>query len=111
MDAQGFISNRSTFKNIYSIVIVALSMLFAASLFRSGVRIRNLGAETKKNQDILAGNHRIASLGYLGNGIPDAIEMHRRMVAENAGESLRLIPDGQAPELRKLLQEFRQLDQ
>ena len=71
LDSEGYISKRSGFKNIFSIVIVALSMMFAASLFRSGVRIRSLSAETKANHDKLAENHRIASLGDIAKGIPE----------------------------------------
>src|SRR5215203_2677210 len=44
MDAESFISKRKGFKNIFSIIIVILSMLFAASLFRSGVKLKNLNA-------------------------------------------------------------------
>lgn len=109
MDTEGYISKRSGFKNIFSIVIVALSMMFAASLFRSGVRIRSLSAETKANHDKLAENHRIASLGYVAGGIPDAIDANRIAIDKSATEAIQFIPDGSGQQLRSALIEIKKI--
>jgi len=103
MDAEGFISKRSGFKNIFSIVIVVLSMLFAASLFRSSMRLKNLNAETKANQEKLSQNHRLASLGYLANGIPGAIKANNESVSKMAADAAQLAAKEKAEELRKAL--------
>ena len=94
MDTQGFISKRSGFKNIFSIIIVALSVLFAASLFRSGVRLRSLSTQTKANQDILKENLRIASLGYLSEGIPETLATNKVNIRKAANDTLQLVPEG-----------------
>ena len=108
MDAEGFISKRSGFKNIYSIIIVILSMLFAASLFRSGVKLRNLNAETKANQEKLSENHRVAALGYLAQGIPEALKSNLEYVGEAAAEAAQLAGKGNAAALSKALESFRE---
>lgn len=107
-ETKGYISKRSGFKNIFSIVIVALSMLFAVSLFRSGARIRNLTVETKANQDKLTENHRIASLGYLAMGIPNAIESNLKAIEKASGDALQLLQDANAREIKKALEEIKQ---
>ncbi len=94
MDTEGFISKRSGFKNIFSIVIVALSVLFAASLFRSGVRLRSLNTQTKANQGIIKDNHRIVSLGYIGEGIPAALAAENANTKKAANNVLQLVPEG-----------------
>ncbi len=109
LDAEGFISKRNGFKNIFSIVIVALSILFAASLFRTGVQIRSLSSETKTNQDKLAENHRIASLGYLAGGIPDALIANLSIVKKTTGEALQFIPEGSEEQLKNALKEIKQV--
>lgn len=106
LDAEGFISKRSGFKNIFSIVIVVLSMLFAASLFRSGVRLRNLNAETKANQEKLLQNHRVATLGYLADGIPDSMRANKESMKRNLSDANRLISKGNAAPLRSALTEL-----
>lgn len=111
LDTEGYISKRSGFKNIFSIVIVALSMMFAASLFRSGVRIRSLSAETKANHDKLAENHRIASLGYIAKGIPDAIAAYRIAIDKSATEAIQNIPEGHGQQLRNALIEIKKINQ
>jgi C4-dicarboxylate-specific signal transduction histidine kinase len=90
MDTEGFISKRRGFKNIFSIVIVVLSMIFAASLFRSGVKLKNLNSETKNNQEKLAENHRLASLGYLSPGIPEVLKSNMETIRKSAAEAVRL---------------------
>jgi len=106
MDAEGFISKRKGFKNIFSIIIVILSMLFAASLFRSGVKLKNLNAETKSNQDKLAENHRLSSLGYLSEGIPSALKSNKQHIRDTAMKAKQIASKGQAEGLRKLLDEL-----
>jgi C4-dicarboxylate-specific signal transduction histidine kinase len=109
MDAEGFISKRKGFKNIFSIIIVVLSMLFAASLFRSGVKLRNLNAETKANQDKLAENHRLSSLGYLAEGIPSTLTANKELVAKTAREAMQLASKGNAEAIRKSLEDLSAL--
>ena len=106
LDAEGFISKRKGFKNIFSIIIVVLSMLFAASLFRSGVKLKNLNTETKTNQEKLAENHRLASLGYLAEGIPSALQANKSHVKKTAMEASRLASKGSIEVLRKHLDEL-----
>ncbi|MEO8085441.1 MAG: hypothetical protein ABI763_01400 [Bacteroidota bacterium] len=103
LDTEGFISKRSGFKNIFSIVIVVLSMLFAASLFRSGMRLKNLNSETKANQEKLAENHRLASLGYLADGIPGTFKTNNENVIKMASDADQIAAKGKAEELRKAL--------
>jgi len=110
MDAEGFISKRKGFKNIFSIIIVVLSMLFAASLFRSGVKLRNLNAETKANQDKLAENHRLSSLGYLAEGIPSTLSSNKEHITKTALEAKRLASKGNADALRKSLDDLSALN-
>ncbi len=89
LDTEGYISKRSGFKNAFSIIIVILSMLFAASLFRSGVRLKNLRNETKTNQNKLEENHRIATLGYLEEGIRSAFELNETKIKKAAEDGLK----------------------
>lgn len=109
MDAEGFISKRKGFKNIFSIIIVVLSMIFAASLFRSGVKLKNLNEETKANQDKLAENHRLASLGYLSEGIPSSLESSKAHIKQTAIEARRLASKGNTEALRKALDELAKI--
>jgi hypothetical protein len=109
MDAEGFISKRKGFKNIFSIVIVVLSMLFAASLFRSGVKLRNLNAETKANQDKLSENHRLSSLGYLSEGVPSTLIANKAHIRKKALEAKQLASKGNADALQKSLDELVRL--
>jgi C4-dicarboxylate-specific signal transduction histidine kinase len=106
LDAEGFISKRKGFKNIFSIVIVVLSMLFAASLFRSGVKLKNLNAETKTNHDKLAENHRLASIGYLADGIPSTLNENNAIIQKSALDAKLLASKGNAENLRKSLEEL-----
>ncbi|CAN5534583.1 hypothetical protein BH11BAC1_BH11BAC1_06250 [soil metagenome] len=106
LDTEGFISKRSGFKNIFSIVIVVLSMLFAASLFRSGMRLKNLNTETKANQEKLAANHRLASLGYVADGIPGAFKTNLENVNKIASDAAIIAYKGKAEELQKALKGF-----
>ena len=107
MDTEGFISKRKGFKNIFSIVIVVLSMIFAASLFRSGVKLKNLNAETKANQEKLAENHRLASLGYLSGGIPETLKSHESFIQRTSAEAIQLAAKGNADQLIKALDEIK----
>jgi len=106
MDTEGFISKRKGFKNIFSIVIVVLSMLFAASLFRSGVRLRNLNAETKANQDKLAENHRMSSLGYLTEGVNSTLRANKEHIRKTALEAKQLASKGKTEALRQKLDDL-----
>lgn len=105
MDTEGFISKRSGFKNIFSIVIVVLSMIFAASLFRSGVKLKNLNAETKANQEKLAENHRLASLGYLSEGIPGAVTSNREALRKATSDAMQIAGKVKAEKLRSALED------
>jgi C4-dicarboxylate-specific signal transduction histidine kinase len=109
LDAEGFISKRKGFKNIFSVIIVVLSMVFAASLFRSGVRLKNLNAETKANQDKLAENHRLSSLGYLADGIPATLNANKAHLQKAAIDAKQLASKGKAENLTKLLDELIRL--
>ena len=108
MDTENFISKRSGFKNIFSIVIVVLSMLFAGSLFRSGVRLKNLNTETKENQAKLAENHRLSSLGILAPGIPRSLKANEAALKKSIAEARQLASRGRIEELRRALDELGQ---
>ena len=108
LDTDGFLSKRSGFKNIFSIIIVILSMLFAASLFRSGMKLKNLNTETKENQEKLLENHRIASLGYLADGIPSAMKVNSESLKRSVSEAIDLSGKGKTDLLGMALAEVRQ---
>ena len=108
LDTGGFISKRSGFKNIFSIIIVVLSMLFAASLFRSGVKLRKLNAETKENQEKLSDNHRLASLGYIAEGVPGSLKANIASLKKSAADALQYSGKGKAEKLKTALTEISQ---
>ena len=106
MDTEALISRRSGFKNIFSIIIVVLTIIFAASLFRSGVRLKNLNAETKANQEKLAANHRLAALGYL-KGIPAALDANTSSLKKSAADAIALSGKANANQLQEALNDIQ----
>ena len=68
-DTNGLITKRSLFKKIFSVIIAFLSLLFAYSLFRSGVKMKDLRNETQADRDKVMHNHRIALIGSFSDGL------------------------------------------
>lgn len=66
--AARYSSFRSNYKRFFSAAIIALSALFGLSLFRSGLRLRNMRSSTEESRTNLTDIHRVALLGKLSKG-------------------------------------------
>jgi len=106
-DIDSLISKRKSFKSIFSIIIAVLSLLFATSLFRSGIKLKDLKNETTANRQKLIVNHRIALLGSLAAGLTATIVNNHEKVKTNTSELLAKLPkDAKTKEIRVKLEQL-----
>jgi len=106
-DIDNLISKRSSFKKIFSTIIAVLSLLFAASLFRSGIKLKELRNETATNREKLMENHRIALLGSLAAGLREAMTSNNERIESAASELLAKLPkEAKTKEIRDKLQQL-----
>jgi hypothetical protein len=106
-DIDSLISKRKSFKSIFSIIIAVLSLLFAASLFKSGIKLKDLKNETTANRDKLMQNHRIALLGSLATGVRQTMISNNEKVKAAVSELLAKLPnDNKAKEIRTKLEKL-----
>jgi hypothetical protein len=96
------------FKNALTIIIIILSLLFAVSLFRTGLRLKEIKGAVDANREHLLANHRMAVLGLLSPGLKESIAENKRKQAELSAELLEQFPvEGEhTTELRAKLKEL-----
>ncbi|MFM2134924.1 MAG: hypothetical protein RL021_324 [Bacteroidota bacterium] len=78
---------RMIYQQFFSIGLVALTVVFALSFVRSGVRMSNRRKETRELRNRLLGMHRTALAGRLSNGIRMG---HRDSLSRLSKEALDL---------------------
>lgn len=97
-DTESLLSTRSTLKKIFSVIIVLLTVAFAASLFQSGLKLKSLGDELKDKQKKLIANSRLAVMGKLSQGAMQYLSGFRNQAnqeRELAQEQIKKINAGQ----------------
>ena len=69
LDNENLLSKKKSFKQYFSLSIIALTILFAFMLFQTGMKLKKLNHGLKSGRERLKSIHRIASSGKFRSGI------------------------------------------
>jgi hypothetical protein len=102
-------SRGSWFKKIVSGIIAVLSLMFAVSLFRTGVRIKEINTSVLANRQKLLDNHRLSVLGILSNSLHESLEENEQKL-KSYSKDLRQSIQGDSEEVKSVRAKLQELE-
>lgn len=101
-DINGYKGKRAAFKTYFSIAIIVLSMIVAAMLVSTGVRLNNLRNRIKQNRENLISSHRKSTLGALSKGLLDTIRSNVQTIGKDVKQLISGISGASGDKAREI---------
>lgn len=90
LDNENLETKRKSFKHLFSLIIIGLTVIFAFLLLQTGLKLNKIKHDLKAGRERLEKIHRIAVFGKLKNGISFTFNSILASLKNNSAENIKL---------------------